>query len=388
MAVLKGVMKAVSLKIFSRARRAGLALAALALAVVASPAALAQEEGVPVVVDEVIAQVNNDVVTLSMLKREMNNAVRALMDTRGITEAEATAEVEKSRAKIIASLIDEQLLMQKGKEMPRLSEDVEAEVNRTMLAEGKRQGITTMEQLEAAMTAAKLDPAAIRQSLRAQFTRQAVLQREVDAKIYFSLTDEELQKYFAANRDKFRKPESVEISEIYLSFAGKPEPEVRAKAAQLVAQARGGADFGQLAAAHSEREANGVRVATQNKGKVGRFEVPDLRPDLAAAIKNVQKGGVTDPIRSDDGVQILRVDDRSGSAEPVFNEQAVRGAITEERAAKEREDYMVKARQEAYINVAESYREMVLPVLKVKPPVSANKEAAEKEDKKDKKKKN
>lgn len=375
-------MKAVSLKIFSRARRAGLALAALALCVAASQAAHAQEEGVPVVVDEVIAQVNNDVVTLSMVRREMRQATRALMDARGMSEADATAEVEKNRAKIIASLIDEQLLTQKGKEMPRLTEDVEAEVNRTLLAEGKRQGITTMEQLETAMAASGLNLTEIRQSLRAQFTRQAVLQREVDARIYFSLTDDELQKYFAANREKFRKPESVEISEIYLSFAGKPEADVRAKAAQLVAQARGGADFGQLAAAHSEREANGVRVATQNKGKVGRFEVPDLRPDLAAAIKNVQKGGVTDPIRSDDGVQILRVDDRVGNAEAVFNEQAVRGAITQECAEKEREDYMVKARNDAYVNVAESYRDLVLPVLKLKPPVSANKEAAEKEKKK------
>ncbi|HEV2762749.1 MAG TPA: peptidylprolyl isomerase [Pyrinomonadaceae bacterium] len=380
-------MKVVSLKIFSRARRAGLALAALALAVASSQAVLAQEEGVAVVVDEVIAQVNNDVVTLSMVRREMRQAVRALMDSRGMSEADATAEVEKNRARIIASLIDEQLLMQKGKEIPRLTEEVEAEVNRTLLAEGKRQGLTTMEQLEAAMQASKLNPSEIRASLRAQFTRQAVLQREVDARIYFGLTDDELQKYFAANREKFRKPESVEISEIYLSLAGKPVAEVRARAAQLVAQARGGADFGQLAATHSEREANGVRISAQSKGKIGRFEVPDLRPDLAAALKNVQKGGVTDPIQTDDGIQILRVDDRAGSAEPVFNEQAVRGAMTEERAQKEREDYLVKARNDAYVSVAESYRDLVLPVLKLKPPVSANKDA-EKEDKKDKKKKN
>ncbi|HYP52169.1 MAG TPA: peptidylprolyl isomerase, partial [Pyrinomonadaceae bacterium] len=293
------------------------AVAFLAFALGASQPALAQEEGVPVVVDEVIAQVNNDVVTLSMVRREKRQAVRALMDSRGMTEEAATAEVEKNHAKIIGSLIDEQLLIQKGKEIPRLAEDVEAEVNRTLMAEGKRQGITTVEQLEAAMRASGLDPTEIRQSLRAQFTRQAVLQREVDARIYFGITDAELQKYFAANREKFRKSESVELSEIFLSLAGKPEAEVKARAAQLVAQARGGADFGQLAAQHSEREANGQRVAPQSKGKVGRFEVPDLRADLAAAIKNVQKGGVTDPIRHDDGFQILRVDDRAGSPEPV-----------------------------------------------------------------------
>jgi len=366
-------MKAVSLKTF--ARRVSFAAALAVFALGAPLVARAQEEGVPVVVDEVIAQVNNDVVTLSMVKREKRQAVRALMESRNMTEADATAEVEKNHARIIASLIDEQLLQQKGKDIPRLTEDVEAEVNRTLMGEGKRQGITTVEQLEAAMRAAGLDPSEIRQSLRAQFMRQAVLQREVDARIYFSITDDELQKYFAANREKFRKSESVELSEIFLSLAGKPEPDVRARAAQLVAQARGGADFAQLAAQHSERENNGVRVAAQSKGKVGRFEVPDLRPDLAAAIKNVKKGGVTDPIKTDDGIQILRVDDRAGSPEPVFNEQAVRAAITEERAGKEREEYMRKLREEAYVNVAESYRDVVLPALNIKPSATASREA-------------
>ncbi|HYO63738.1 MAG TPA: hypothetical protein VER08_08925 [Pyrinomonadaceae bacterium] len=198
-------MKAVSLK--NLARRLSLAAAAVLFVAAATLPARAQEEGVPVVVDEVIAQVNNDVVTLSMVRREKRQAVRALMDARGMTEAAATAEVEKNHAKIIGSLIDEQLLVQKGKEIPRLAEDVEAEVNRTLMAEGKRQGITTVEQLEAAMRASGLDPTEIRQSLRAQFTRQAVLQREVDARIYFGLTDAELQTYFAAHREKFRKSE-------------------------------------------------------------------------------------------------------------------------------------------------------------------------------------
>ena len=359
-----------SLKQIMRAPRLFACAAALLLAVGAAPAARAQEEGAPVVVDEVIAQVNNDVVTLSMLKRDMKMATRALVDQRGMTQEQAAAEVEKNRAKMIANLINEQLINQKGKELPRVSEDVEAEVNRTMLAEGKRQGITTMERLEDEMRKAGLDPVEIRSTLRAQFTRQAVLQREVDAKIYFSLTDAELQKYFAANREKFRKPESVELSEIFLSLAGRPEAEVRAKAAQLVARARGGADFAQLAATHSEREG-----AAQSKGKVGRFEVPDLNEAIAGAIKNLKTGQVTDPIKTVEGIQILRVDDRAGSSEPVFNEQAVRGAITQERAEREREEYLKKLREEAYISVSESYKPIIEPLLILKPRATASKDA-------------
>ncbi|HVF49314.1 MAG TPA: peptidylprolyl isomerase [Pyrinomonadaceae bacterium] len=338
------------------------AFAALLLSLSVARTTQAQEEGVPIVVDEVIAQVNNDVVTLSMLKREMGQAVEALK-ARGMDAKQASEEVEKSRAKIIANLINERLVMQKGKEIPRLTEDVEAEVNREMLRVAKQQGISSIEQLDEELRKAKFDPVEIRQTLRTQFTRQAVLQREVDAKIYFGLTDEEMQKYFAANREKFRKPESVELSEIFLSLAGKPEADVRAKAARIVAQARGGADFAQLAVTHSEREVNGQRVAAENKGKVGRFELPDLRPELVAALKNVPKGGVTEPVKLEEGLQIIRVDERAGSAEPVFNEQSVRGAITQERAPKEQEDYMKKLRSEAYVKLAPAYESLVLPLM-------------------------
>ena len=86
------------------------------------------------------------------------------------------------------------------------------------------------------------------------------------------------------------------ISEIYLTFAGKNEADVKAKAMELVAQLRAGADFGSVAATNSERELNGVRVAPQNKGKVGSFETPQLREDIAVAIKNVKVGGISEPL--------------------------------------------------------------------------------------------
>lgn len=359
----------------SLARRGTLAFAALLLTFAAYAPASAQEEGVPVVIDEVIAQVNAEVVTLSMLKREMRNAVEALKQ-RGMSATEAQAEVEKNRGRIIANLIDEQLVTQKGKEIPRLSEDVEVEVNREMLRVAKGQGITSIEQLDAELRKAGLDPVEIRQTLRAQYTRQAVIQREVDAKIYFGLTDEEVRKHFEANRAKFAKPESVELSEIFLSLAGKPEGEVRARAAQIIAQARGGADFGQLAVAHSEREQDGVRIAAQSKGKVGRFEVPDLRADIATAIKNVPKGGISDPLRLDEGIQILRVDDRTSAGEAAFDEQRVRNALTMERAEKERTEYLRALRRDAVIRFPKDkgYEALVEPFLQLENKTDASKQ--------------
>jgi peptidyl-prolyl cis-trans isomerase SurA len=348
----------------------------------APPSALAQE-GELQVVDEVIAQINDDVITLSMLKRETKERIEALKQG-GMTDQQAAEEVSKRQAELIATLVNEALLLQKGKELD-LSNEVEAEVNRRMLEVAKGEGIPTIEKLEAAMRESGVDPATTRQTLRAEIMKQTVIQQEVDRKIFFGLTMDELKKYFQAHPEKFRKPETVTMSEIFLSSAGKNEAEVKAKALEMIRQIRAGADFGQLAAVNSERELNGVRIAPQNKGKVGLFEVPSLREDIATAIKGVPAGGVSEPIHSNDGYQILRVDERTpGSDAATFNENQVREAITIERTPKERDAYLKGLRDDAYIKISDSYRPGVAAILNLPPEKTADNSVQSKPEEKKK----
>jgi peptidyl-prolyl cis-trans isomerase SurA len=350
----------------------------LLAAFVISPALVRAQEGEPVVVDEVIAQVNDGVVTLSQLKREMKERVETLTQN-GMTAQQANIEVEKHKAELIATLVNEQLLLQKGKEL-ELTDKVEAEVNKRMLDVAKQNGITSIDKLDEAMRGAGLDPAGIRQTMRIEIMKQAVLESEVDSKLFYSYSSDELHKYFDAHRDIFLKPESVELSEIFLGLAGKQEADVKARATQLVTQLRGGADFCTLAAAYSDRPASGG----QKPCKVGLFQVPDLRPDIAGAVKSVNPGGVSEPLKTDEGYQILRVDARNaGSNTPTFNENSVREAITRERSPKAREDYLQELRNDAYVKIADSYRDAVGPLLKIVPPAAATKRPSKK-DKKDK----
>jgi len=333
------------------------------------------QEGEPVVIDEVIAQVNDGVVTLSQLKREIKERVES-MKQNGMSEAQAIAEVEKRKPELIATLINEALLLAKGKELD-LSERVEAQVNKRMLEVAQENKINSIEKLCEAMVQQGLQCEDVRRTMRTEMMKQAVLEGEVDSKVFYGLTPQELRDYFEKNKSKFVKPETVELSEIFLSLAGKPEAEVKARAIQLVDQIRKGADFATLAKAYSERSA-------QTGGKVGLFEVTNLRADIAAAIKNVQVGAVSEPLKTDEGYQILRVDARTaGAATPTFNEMKVREAITMERLPKAREEYLQDLRNDAYVNVAETYRTSVMPLLNIVPPAAATKTSKDK-DKKDK----
>ena len=339
------------------------ALAAAAFALTLSVPARAQEESPPAVLDEPVVQINNDVLMLSTLKRENAEFREVLVKQRNMAPAEAEAEVVKKQPEIIFNLINEILLMQKGKDLPRLSEDIEADVNREVLRVAKNAGLNTLEELEAALRQEGMSLSDIKDTLRRQYTKQAVLQREVDARVYYGLTDAELRKYYDANRAKFV---SVTLSEIFLSLAGRSEADVKAKAADLAARARAGSDFGELAAKNSEREENGVRTAEKTKGqhvddagKPRSYLLSEVQPVISNAIKDLKPGGISDPIKTDEGYMILRVNERDDS----FKENFVRGMMTQERSDKAHEDYLRKLRQEAYIKPAPSYVAVIQPML-------------------------
>jgi peptidyl-prolyl cis-trans isomerase SurA len=375
-------------KFYARAYLVAFALLASAFV---APAARAQEEGTARVIDEVIAQVNTEVITLSAVKREMNEAARGLAQARSIPLEQAEAEVAKRQPEIIATLINEQLLVQKGKEIG-MAEEVEAEVNRRMLEVMKSEGFKTLEQLEAAMNASGVSPAGVRASLRSEIMKQFVFGQEVDRKIYWGLTDTEVKEYFAKNRDKFRKPETLTVSEIFLSTVGKDGAEVQARAGDLVKQLRAGGDFKAVAMVQSEREEGGQRTAPKTGGRLGTFTLAEVtNPTVLAAIKDLKAGQLTDAIKVDNGYIILRVDERTPAGDATFDDRKVREAITVERMPKERETYVATLMRDAYVDIAPSYRAAVEPILKKNAPkaeATKTASAAKKDDKKKQDEKN
>ena len=364
----------------------------MVLLLAVAPLLAVAQEGEPVVIDEVIAQVNNDVVTLSMLRRASSDALEAFKQG-GADEKKAAEEVNKRQAEIIISLIDEQLLAQKAKEL-NIEDAIEGEINRELLRIAGEYKVKTLEELYALMQRSGVTPESVRRNLRLQFTKDFVLRQDLYSKIYFTPETAEAQAYFEKNRDKFKRPEVVELSEVFLELAGKVPETVLERARQVIAEARKpNADFKVIAATFSERAGpDGRFIASQSGGKIGKFIVPDLQPEIAAAIKPVAVGGVSEPIKTPEGYVIIHVDARaSGSDSTTFNEDQTRQAMLAEKAEPERLRYMANLRKEAYLKIAETYRPTVDPLLYKDAPTEQTANANGKSDdkkKKDKKKKN
>jgi parvulin-like peptidyl-prolyl isomerase len=331
----------------------------IAVLILTNLSAFAQENEAKVV-DEVIAQVNDGVITLSRIKREMKSAADSYVAEGKKTPEQARADVEGRQGEIIANIINEELLLQKGKELSGVESDVQAQINQRFLSIMKQQNLKTLDALYKEMEKTGINYEEIREMWRKQAIRDAVFQRQVDSRVYGSFTSKDIKSYYEANRAKFTKPETVTISEIFLGFAGRDTEAVKEKAKQIAAQARAGADFGKLAEENSDRP-----DAKTTKGKVAKpINITEMDERFVKPLQSVKAGGVTEPIEIEEGMEILRVDARTqASSESFFDENEVRKTMTYEKLPEERKKYMATLREESYIKINDAYRPLVAPIL-------------------------
>ena len=327
------------------------------IAAIFSIPAFAQETQTKVV-DEVVAQVNEGVITLSRIRREKKNLVDSFIQ-EGKTREEAEKMVNEKENELIANMINEELLIQKAKESG-LDSNIEAALNERFLDIMKQYNLKTVEQLYAEMEKNGVDPKEIREVWRKQAVREQVIQREVQAKVYWRPNGKELKEYYEKHKAKFTTPETISLSELFLGFAGRDEAAVREKAKEIHAQLKGGADWAKVV-----KENGDPAAIMPGTGKAENLPVSQLGEKVVGYLKDVKAGDVTAPFDVDQlGVAILRVDARTAASdESKFDENAVRLAIMAEQAPAEQKKFMASLREDSLIKINDTYRPLVAPIL-------------------------
>ncbi|HKF54001.1 MAG TPA: peptidyl-prolyl cis-trans isomerase [Blastocatellia bacterium] len=338
------------------------------LLVMMVPAASRAQE--PELVSEIVAQVNNDIIT----KADYMQALRDFKDElsrqmAGKSQAEVDAEFAKLKPTVLNLMIEDLLLEQKAKE---LNIDVEADVNQQMAAIAREQGAKDVLEFEAELKKQGIDPEGARASLRKRIQHDAVIQSEVLRPIYQNIPEQEKRKFYESHKDAFVVPGEVVLSEIFLPLEGQTATDVEQRAKRLAAELRAGGDFAESV----QKISPPSRASRAQNGKLGSFKLEDLKPEVKAAISSLKQGEVTDPIRLQDGYQIVRVDDRKPETIRKYEDQEVAGAIgralTMERAQEAQKKYVDRLRQEAYIFIKPEYNQDLPKAEKEGKQVSSN----------------
>lgn len=134
------------------------------------------------------------------------------------------------------------------------------------------------------------------------------------------LADDEVRQYYDANLSQYQTPAQVRASHILLRVGEDDEEAVAARAAELAADARGGADFAALAREHSADETNAA-----NGGDLGMMERGRMVPEFENAAFALAEGEISDPVRSPFGYHIIHATEKQEEVTQPFDE--VRAAI-------------------------------------------------------------
>lgn len=143
------------------------------------------------------------------------------------------------------------------------------------------------------------------------------------AKINVSAQD--IERAYNSGIDQYTTPEQVRASHILLKTEGRDDAAVKAKAEDVLKQAKGGADFAELAKKYSEDESN-----AKNGGDLDYFGRGRMVPEFDQAVFAMQPGQISDLVKTQYGYHVIKLTDRKASTTKPLAE--VRQQISEQLA--------------------------------------------------------
>jgi peptidyl-prolyl cis-trans isomerase SurA len=298
------------------------------------------------VVEQTVAQVNDQIINTSDYNR-----AEAQLDEEGRKQGWSEQELEEHKRDLLRDLVDQQLLLSKGKD---LDINGETELVRQLDNVRKQNHLDTMEDLEKAVSSQGLSYEDFKQHYRDQIITQQVIRDQVGRRI--QMTDAQLQQYYRQHINDFTQPESVRLSEILVPVKTDGEESAnltaaKAKADELVTKIRGGASFEDLA------KANSVASTAAQGGDLGEYTRGKLAKQLEDATFALPAGQSTEPIRTRQGYVILKVTRHTPEGVQPF--ASVRPQIEEVAFMSQMQprlrEYLATLRQNAYEDVRPPY---------------------------------
>src|SRR5208282_2338961 len=261
----------------------------------------ARAQAKALVVEEIIARVNNDVITMSdYQKAEEQLREEVAHDCQGCAQDKLMAEFKEQQKDLLRGLIDQSLMVQRAKDM---GISVESDVIKRLDDVRKQNQLASLEDLEKAVEGSGLAWEDYKTTIRNGLLTQEVVRREVGSHI--NIPNDEVKLYYDAHPQEFTRPEQVVLSEIFLSTEGKSPEEiasVQRKAEDLRNRVTKGDDFNEIAKRYSEGS------TAKDGGDLGTFKQSELAPQLEDVVFKMEKGQITDVIQTKTGFEVLKVE--------------------------------------------------------------------------------
>jgi peptidyl-prolyl cis-trans isomerase SurA len=239
-----------------------------------------------VIVDRVVAVVNNEIITLSDLQRE---------------EALRKDQTKIDERQLLADMIDRKLQLDAAK---RAGMDVTDKELADAITDIMKRNSMDTKRFEEALAKEGLTLDQYRTELREQMTLSRMVGKFVRAGI--AVDEAEVRAYYERNLKSYTLPEEVRLRQIYFPLPDNATPnqiaDMKAQAQKVFERAKKGGDFLRLVREHSEGN-------TSPDGDLGFMERENLQPEIEEAARGLKPGEIAGPILCNGGFHIIRLED-------------------------------------------------------------------------------
>lgn len=299
--------------------------ALLAVALWGAAPALTQEraddEGV--LLDQIVALVNDDVLTRRELQGRVEQVARQLKGR--------VPPGEVLRRQVLERMIVEKVQLQLAANSGIRIDDIT--LNRTIQDIANRNGMD-LDGLRSALMQDGIDWEDFRAQIRTELTISRLRQRQVDSRL--TVTDQEIDDFIANQGGAIEQDVEYRLAQILISVPEAASPEqiksARDKAEGLRQRILGGEDFADIAARESEGQ-NALEGGDLGWRAAG--EIPTL---FARSVALMQPGEVSELIRSPSGFHIVKLTDRRGGARRLVTQTHARHILVQPNAMLSEED--------------------------------------------------
>jgi peptidyl-prolyl cis-trans isomerase SurA len=250
-------------------------------------------------------------VGVALARADVANRIVATIDGEPITAHELRQyarehNVEDSPdGQVLDALITDKLLEKEIKAHGISARD--DEIDRYVEEIRTRNGMDE-ERFNEALKAQGMSLERYRSRVKAELEKAQLVHREIRQRV--NVSPEDVRRYYDSHRDDYAIEERVRVRAILFRLERDASEDdvarTRAKAEEVRRLALDGRDFAALAKQFSEGP------GADKGGELGTFGRGEMERTLEEAIFALKVGQVSEPVRTDAGFQLLRVDERIG----------------------------------------------------------------------------
>lgn len=278
----------------------------------------------------IAATANDEIITLYEVNREAQPLFRESEKKGSLDDAER----KRIRRAALDSLVEKKLVEQKIKE---LNITVSAEELNQAIEDVRRQNNLSQEGLVQALASQGLSYDLYKSQLKEQLERLKLVSMEVRSRIQVGET--EVRAYYDANIEKYSEEETFRARHIFFKTGEKaPAEEIKrtmSTALMVLAEAKSGKDFAELARTYSEDPA-----AKKDGGDLGSFKRGEMQPELEQAILGMKQGDISELVYTPLGFHLIKLEARIPGKPKPF--ESVKAEIEETLYRKKSEERFSK----------------------------------------------